>query len=227
MRLRSIIALTAITLLSLVPAIAQERFLQPVDEGPQDASFKAFRDKALKATAAKDAAYIRSIIAKDISVDFGGGGGTADFLKAWKNLSKTSSFWSEFQFVLSHGGEFQKMKNRGPKSFWAPYIFTSFPEDLDAFEFAAIAGDNVRLRKTPDAKGLIIAHLSYNIVKPDYLGSPEPADPKQDPEWIKVETVGGMKGYVSSEFVRSPIGYRACFTKIGNNWKLTAFVAGD
>jgi hypothetical protein len=39
--------------------------------------------------------------------------------------------------------------------------------------------------------------------------------------------LGGKKGFVKAEFVRSPIDYRAIFEKKGRNWKLTAFVAGD
>ena len=45
--------------------------------------------------------------------------------------------------------------------------------------------------------------------------------------WYKIETLGGKKGFVSAEFVRSPIDYRACFEKKNGKWKMTAFVAGD
>ena len=202
-------------------APAQERFLKPVDEGPDDPTFVAFRLRALRTSAEKDAAFIKSILDKDIRVDFGGGSGVEDFLKSWNGLSAASAFWAEFEFALKHGGEFAKMKNRGPKQFWAPYIYASFPDDLDGTVYAAITGENVGLRAKPDAASKVLGQLSFNIVKTiDNNGT-------SDTKWVEVETLGGKRGWVSTEYVRSPIGYRACFAKVDGEWKLTIFVAGD
>lgn len=202
-------------------ASSQERFLQPVDDGPDDASFVAFRVRALRAAAEKDAVFIKSILDKDIRVDFGGGSGVKDFLKSWDGLSAASDFWAEFEYALKHGGEFAKMKNRGPKQFWAPYIYASFPDDLDGTVYAAVTGENVRLRAKPDASSKVLGQLSFNIVKTIYN------DGTSNAKWVEIETLGGKRGWVSTDYVRSPIGYRACFAKIGGEWKLTIFVAGD
>ena len=66
-----------------------------------------------------------------------------------------------------------------------------------------------------------------NIVKVDYENSV--SDGKQEPtySWLKVETLGGKKGFVGAEFVRSPIDYRAIFVKEKGKWKMSTFVAGD
>lgn len=205
----------------VISVSAQERFLKPLDEGPDDASFVAFRAHALRAVAQKDAAFIKSIVDKDIRVDFGGGFGMKDFLKHWNGLSAKSDFWPQFEFALKNGGEYAKMKNRGPKQFWAPYIYASFPEDLDGTVYSAVTGENVRLREKPNASAKIIGQLSYNIVKTFFDES------IPDPKWVEVETLGGKRGWVSADLVRSPIGYRACFEKIDGEWKLTVFVAGD
>jgi hypothetical protein len=45
--------------------------------------------------------------------------------------------------------------------------------------------------------------------------------------WLMVETLGGKKGYVKAEFVRSPVSYRAGFNKVNGKWKLRLFLAGD
>ncbi|MBX7055212.1 MAG: SH3 domain-containing protein [Pyrinomonadaceae bacterium] len=205
----------------VISASAQERYLKPVDEGPDDASFVAFRARALRAVEQKDAAFIKSIVDKDIRVDFGGGFGIKDFLKHWSGLSPKSEFWPQFEFTLKNGGEYAKMKNRGPKQFWAPYIYASFPEDLDGTVYSAVTGENVRLRAKPNASSAVIGQLSYNIVKTFFDES------NPDPQWIEIETLAGKRGWVSAQYVRSPIGYRACFEKIGGKWTLTIFVAGD
>ena len=57
----------------------------------------------------------------------------------------------------------------------------------------------------------------------------EVSNDKKDGEylWLKVETLGGKKGFVNAKFVRSPIDYRAIFEKKSRSWKMTAFVSGD
>jgi hypothetical protein len=213
-------ALAVLTLILIAAASAQERFLKPVDEGPNDASFVAFRARVIKAVAAKDAGFIKSILYKDVHVDFGGGQGVADFLKTWKNLRPSSEFWKEFGWALAHGGSFSKGEGPGLKQFWAPYTFSSWPEDLDSFEYAAITGDRVRLRTRPDSASGIASYLDYNIVKPKYDNTPAA-------KWVEVTTLGGQRGFVAAEFVRSPIAYRAGFSKINGKWRLASFVAGD
>ncbi len=90
-----------------------------------------------------------------------------------------------------------------------------------------IFGNNVNLRAKPDLSGEVVSQLSYNVVKVDYENSIGKNGEEQTYSWLKVETLGGKKGFVSAEFVRSPIDYRAIFTKEKGKWKMTAFVAGD
>ena len=77
----------------------------------------------------------------------------------------------------------------------------------------------------------MIDRLSYNIVKID-----EPSAIKRktgtgesdwEYEWHKVVTLGGKKGWVKAEFVRSPIDYRAGFEKKRGVWTMVFFLAGD
>lgn len=222
MKLQSLLVVGLI-LLTVSIAISQERFLMPVDEGTSDATFSVFREKLVTATKAKDAKYIQSVLDPKIVTDFGGGRGIETFLKYWKRLTPQSDFWSEFLSVISNGGTFNT--DSKSKQFWAPYAFSSFPDDLDGFEHAAVIGTNVRLRSAPQAESDIVADLSYNLVKVEF------EDPASSGGkilgWTKIETLGGKKGYVKAEYVRSPTDYRASFKKKGGFWKMTAFVAGD
>ncbi len=204
---------------------AQERYVKPVDEAAKDASFLAFRTKLIEAAKKRDAKYVLSIVDRKIELSFGGLYGIEDFKKTWKINDPKSEFWKEFLTVMTHGGAFAK--ETASKMFFAPYTFNTFPEDLDAFEYSAIFGNNVNLREKPDLKAKIIAQLSYNVVKVDYENSVKKKGAEAEYSWLKIETLGGMKGFVNAEFVRSPIAYRAGFEKKNGKWKMTVFIAGD
>ncbi len=221
----------AILMITLAAAVSgQERFVRPVDEGPTDASFAAFRKKVISAAERKDVRYILGILDPGIKSSFGGhDGGVGDFKSFWKINDKSSRFWHEFLLVVRNGGKFDR--NGRNSTFTAPYLFSTMPDDLDQFEYHAIIGNNVNLREKPDDEARVVDRLSYNIVKID-----EPAAIKHTTgsgewdwvyDWHKVETLGGKKGWVKADLVRSPIDYRAGFEKKRGVWKMTFFVAGD
>lgn len=204
---------------------AQERYVKPVDEAAKDASFLAFRTKLIAAAKRRDAKYILSILDKNITNSFGGDGGIEEFKKRWKIKSPTSEFWSEFLPVITNGGKFFKGDGVKNNFFTAPYSFQAFPDDLDAFTYSVIFGNNVNLRSKPKMNAPVIGKLSYNIVE-----ITESIADKKNAEkavWYEIKTLGGKRGFVKAEFVRSPIDYRAGFEKKNGKWKMTYFVAGD
>lgn len=204
-------------------SLAQERYVTPVDEAKKDASFFAFRTKLIEAARRHDAKYILSAVDRDIQNGFGGDNGIEEFKKQWKINAADSEFWDEFLPVINSGGNFVKDGNH--KLFFAPYIYSSFPGDLDAFSYSVITGNKVNLRSKADANAPVLASLSYNIV--EILGSVKDKKDKKKAAWYEVKTLGGKRGFVKAEFVRSPIDYRAGFEKKGGKWKMTAFIAGD
>ncbi len=208
-----------------INAFGQERFVVPIDEGKKDASFNTFRAKLITALKKKDKKYLISILDPNIKVSFGGDDGITDFKNFWEIDKADSKLWNELLLALNNGGKFINEGNT--KTFCAPYSFWGFPDDLDSFEYNVIFGNNVRLRSKPDLSSDIITNLSYNIVKVDYENSVRDSKNNEVFAWAKIETLGGLKGFVSAEYVRSPIDYRACFEKTNGKWKMTAFVAGD
>lgn len=202
---------------------AQERFVKPVDEAKSDASFLAFRTKLIAAARKRDAKYVLSVVDRDIKNSFGGNDGIEEFKKAWKINDSKSEFWDEFLPVINNGGTFIKEGNS--KIFFAPYSFNSFPDDLDAFSYSVIFGNNVNLRSKADVNSPVVASLSYNIV--EILNSINSKENAEKFSWYEVKTLGGKTGFVSADFVRSPIDYRAGFEKVNGKWKMTVFIAGD
>ncbi len=215
----------AILLASTNVSAQKERQVFPIDEGKTDASFKSFREKLIEAVRKRDVKYVVGILNSAILNSFGGDGGIEEFKEMWKIGSSTSELWDELLIVLTNGGSF--FKEEANNIFCAPYSFKHFPEDLDAFEYQIIFDNNVNLRARPDLKTKTIAHLSHNVVKVDYENSVADKNKEGEYLWLKVETLGGRKGFVSAKFVRSPIDYRTCFEKKNGNWKMTTFVAGD
>ena len=203
--------------------VGQERFLRPVDEAAEDASFLAFRNKLLAAVEKKDSRYILSVVDPKIKNGFGDRNGIAWFRRDWKLDRHDSEFWPKFGWVIRNGGSFTGEGNKRTNSFAAPYIYSKWPEDLDAFEYFAVAGTDVNLRKEPGTDSEIVGKLSHNLVK---IESDVGNDGKV-PEWRKVTTVGGLTGYVHRDYVRSSVDYRAGFEKKRGRWVMTFFLAGD
>jgi Bacterial SH3 domain len=214
----------SLILILAAAVFSQERFVKPVDDAKLDPSFLAFRTKLIAAVDRKDSKYVLSIVDPNIQNGFGGEDGIVKFRRGWKLESPNSEFWTEFSKVIKNGGSFTGEGRNKMSHFGAPYVFSSWPEDIDIYEHAVIFGSDVNLRRSPEPNGEIVGRLSYNIVK--VADSETTADGKPS-EWLKVTTLGGQTGYVKSDFIRRSIGYRAGFEKKRGIWKMTYFLAGD
>jgi hypothetical protein len=214
MRRRRILFLWLVLSL-LEPTGAQARKLYPVDEAPRDPSFLSFRRQLMQASRKRDHRLVLSIVDPRIRNSFGNGGGVNEFKTLWNLERPGSKLWNELGTILSLGGGFRTFQ--GKRMFYAPYIFSHWPDDLDAFEYGAIVGRNVRVRSGPRATARVIDTLSYDIVRLSEAAG----------EWVQVVTPSGRRGYVLGRLVRRSIDYRACFEKKGGRWRMTILVAGD
>lgn len=199
------------------PDAGSPRRLEPVDEAAKDPSFLEFRERLLQAIDRRDAKYVVGIVDPRILNSFGDNNGVAAFRRIWKPERADSKLWTELREVVTRGGAFRD------GAFWAPYVYSSFPDDLDSFEYVAVLGDAVVLRSRPDTSGTTVATLAYDLVKVDYTGL---ADPENAP-WYKVATTDGREGYLPAGSFRSPVDYRASFAKKRGVWRMTVLVAGD
>ena len=219
-------AIAAFLLLAVSASPGSQGRLFPVDEAKKDASFYAFRERLLRAVRGRDERFILSILDPNIELSFGGHRGIKDFKEMWLTKNSREDLWAELNAVLSLGGAF--VTSGGGKRFCAPYTFTNFPDDVDAFEYAAIIGNNVRVRARPSLSAPIISTLSYDIVRADFYYDPnDPREEKDTPGWVKITTPGGKQGYVAAKFIRNAVDYRACFRKVKGSWRMTAFIGGD
>lgn len=197
---------------------AQVAKLYPVDEAAKDPSFFVFRARLFRAIQQRDSAYLISIVDPNIANNFGGDDGLAHFKRIWRPERPTSQVWKELMNTLALGGKFDENK-----SFAAPYLFNGFPERFDAFEYSAIIDEGVRVRREPNTRAQVIRTLSFDVVK---LATGTTVNANQR-EWVPIELADGQKGWVASEYIRSPIDLRAIFEKKNGKWVMTAFIAGD
>ena len=193
--------------------------LLPIDQAVQRPDFFSFRARLQTAIARRDHEALLAIVDPVIKNSFGGDDGIDEFRNGWRPEAADSTLWSELGEVLALGGTFDLQRTR----FTAPYVFSRWPGDYDAFEHVAVISAEVRVRSAPRADAPPITALSFAIVPT------APSDLHVGPEvFTAIRLEGDNKvGYIASAFVRSPIDYRAIFELKAEGWRLVSFLSGD
>ena len=184
-----------------------------VDEATSDPTLVAYRNELLAAVRSRDLEALMKLVDPKIRTSFGGGGGAEDF----RRMFDDPKMWADLEQILTLGGTF--LDAGDGKAFWAPYVYSTWPEASDAFTSSAVIADDVPLLDQPNGKP--IATLSRNIVERVEAPGSLPG------EWTQVKTTDGRTGYVASKSLRSPVAYRAGFNKEAERWRMTGLVAGD
>jgi hypothetical protein len=202
--------------------------LLPVDEAARHPDFFSFRAGLLAAVARRDAARLLAVVHPMIKNSFGGNDGVDEFRTMWgldgngpaspgdrPGPDGTDGIWAELGTVLALGGSFS-----GDDTFTAPYTFSGWPNDVDGFEHVVLVAANVRVRAAPGVAAPALRSASFEILRL--------ARSKDSTEgWIAVDLGSGRTGYVVAALARSPIDYRAIFSRAAGRWQLVTFVAGD
>ena len=223
MAMKTLVALALCVALVAV-SFAQERYVKPIDEAGEDPSFVAFRKQLIDAVERKDRKFILSILDPNIRASFGGHDGESGFIELWDFNSEETRFWKEFGVVIRNGGNWYRENGKRVR-FLAPYWYDAFPQDVDAFEHMVVFGERVNLRDKPSLNSKVITQLSYNVVKVEESTLDGEDGVKGD--WYRVKTLGGKAGWISGDYIRSPIDHRAGFEKKNGQWKMVFLVSGD
>lgn len=188
--------------------------LFPVDEAARNPGFLAFRARLQEIVAKHDVKALLEVLDPDIRASFGSDHGVSAFVELWNLKDPGTELWKEMGAVLALGGTFEDAS-----TFTAPYVFSRWPYGVDAFDFVAVTGSNVRIRSAPRADASVVGTVSYDILELD-LGPPDTEG------WTAIK-FDGRTAYISKQFVRSPIDYRARFTFSDGRWRIVFFLAGD
>src|SRR5947207_3075649 len=110
---RALCALVGATLLS--SGGVEARKLYPVDEGPRDSSFLAFRNRLIAAVQRHDLRFIHRILDPQATASFGG----MTFEQMYEGKHPQADLWKELSAALSLGGQFVSKDQ-----FCAPYVYS-------------------------------------------------------------------------------------------------------
>ena len=200
--------------------------LLPIDEA--DSSFTEFRRELLVRLQQRDTAYLYSILAPEIKNSFGGDDRIEGFRSIWKmDRPDSSAIWSTLSRALTLGGKLDRDQSNNLTTFRAPYVYATWPNDIDAFQHVAVTDVNAPVYERPDATAPVVAIVSHSILPfeewqgIDHDGIPGPG------AFARVKLPSGKSVWISASQVYSPVGWRAFFEKRGNRWVMTIFVAGD
>jgi len=223
--MRSIISIIAFLIFSTI-GISQNQKLIPVNECDKDSSLYSFVIKLKKAISLKDKQFVLSVLDNHITNSFGGDGGIEEFKERWKLDNNNSELWIILDKIVNLGGAFNKSKNTRDQ-FVFPYVFNLELENCDDYYYVMVViKDKLAVKEQPYIDAKEISELSYDVVWTEFDNAFKPK--YSSPGWTYIETLDNkIKGYVESDYLYSPIGYRMFLSKIDNNWKITCLVAGD
>ncbi|MCX2739647.1 hypothetical protein [Pontibacter anaerobius] len=203
----------------------QAETLLPPDNPPSDTSLVAYLQEMEQVVQAQNPEGLRKLVSPDISTGFDGSGGWSDFARQWHPENEGAEVWLLLEHLLRLGGGYPV---EGRKDIFAlPYVYSNWPDSIDAFMHVAVVKTGAILREEPAANASAVCSLNQVILKVDY-GKSYPEDAPQK-EWWHVESADGeLQGYLHHPDVHSPVGYRAIFNKNKRGkWQMTALVAGD
>jgi hypothetical protein len=202
---------------AVIPCLAQNKKVLPVDDAVRDSTLLAFRHRLLSAAENQDTLFVYSIVDPDVFNGFGGDSGIETFKNYWRQYGLRENLIK----ALKLGGTLTEEGRR----FSIPYIWDQFPKEVDPFENAVIIGSNVNVRTLPALKSNRIMQLSYDIVRVSDWSLTHDADSGLD--WINIDLDDGRTGYVCDQYIRSPIAHRFFFEKREGKWILVTWAAGD
>jgi hypothetical protein len=209
-----------------LPAPAQERRLEPVDEASRDASWNGFKKRLLAAVQSRDKRVVLAIVDRNVRNQTTDGRGIAEFRRQWDLDAADSPFWRELSAALQLGGAYIKTE-KGPAEFCTPYVMARWPADVDPYTHGAIVTREAFVQTEPSTASPGLATLSYDIVPVlDWDIADRAPEVKQ--RWVKVQIGHGetREGYVPEEHIRSPMEHAACFVRGTNGWRMTGFAPG-
>jgi hypothetical protein len=220
MSMKAAAVLLLAALAAAVPAAAQERKLEPVDEAGKDASWNAFRKRLFEALEKRDRKFVMSIVSSGVRNGSDSPRGTAEFRKQWLVDADDSPLWGELRSALSLGSAWL-VREKKRRELCAPYVLARWPDDVDFTKNGVIIAREALAKSEPSSGSETLATLSYDIIAVEDWEIDD-RDKALKQKWVKIK-LKERDAYVPEEQIRSPIEHAACFIKTEFGWRLTVF----
>lgn len=202
-----------------------------IDEATNSTDFSQFRERLRQAVRDRDAEFIRAIATPDIKLTFG----LPITLNDLDIDNPNADVWLHMEKAIATGCASQHYGSPSEQPTWiCPHAFLAPDQspNMDAFSQVIIVGQDVNVRAQPNQNSPVVGTLSNEAVRYDTEATLDLSEQQRTAMstlsgWYPVITPSGDRGFVSSRYAYSPIGYRAFFEKIDGDWKMSVFIAGD
>lgn len=177
-----------------------------------------------QALAARDFSLVAPMLSPDIKFDFGGGGGRQAFIEEWglDENPATSDFWLVLERLLAIGGYAQKDDTGRTVAVVYPCSFQPLPEDnwirrqypaVTPFDYLVVVSEDAEFTDS-DGQPLRNLQQGETVIHADTVTG-------------AIMTHDGLRGYASSNDLRSAVDYRMFLQQQGGYWTITLFITGD
>jgi hypothetical protein len=193
-----------------LPAIA----LPPRDDCTGLPGWNAFAAQLSSAVKSRDAAALAALSSPDVTLDYGGGHGPAELQKRLASPGG-QAVWTDLSRILPLGCAVQG------GLVVLPWFFWNVPEDVDPGMTMLVTGQGVPLRAKPSDTAEEVDKLDWSLVT---LG------PNFNPAARYTAVITGKpqrKGWIETTRLRSLLARRVIAERKGDQWRISAIVAGD
>ncbi len=207
------------------------------DEIAPGSEFDRFRARLRLAVRDRDADFLRQVADEHINLSFGAG------MTLEKRLAEpNAALWQELERAI--GGDCAPDGQAPNGDYWAcptSFVTDAYHPDIDPYMTVYVDGTDVAVRQLPSSDSPVLTRVSNSILQSATLPWNASLSEAEDAElnawyqasetaqgWKFVSLPDGRKGFVSSRYAYSSLGYRAIFQQDeAGGWEMTAFVAGD
>ncbi|KPF53187.1 hypothetical protein IP65_14415 [Novosphingobium sp. AAP1] len=206
------VPLTPADTASALPAIA----LPPRDDCAALPGWSAFATRLAAAVKARDAAALAALSSPDVTLDYGGGHGPAQLQKRLA-APAGAAIWADLARILPLGcavqGDLVVM----------PWFFWNVPDEVDPGMTMLVTGQGVPLRAKPSDTAPEVDKLDWSLVT-------IATSPSYNPAARYTAVITGKpqrKGWIETARLRSLLARRIIAERKGDDWHISALVAGD
>jgi hypothetical protein len=195
-----------------LPALA----LPPRDDCAALPGWSAFAAKLSAAVKARDAAALAALSSPDVTLDYGGGHGPAELQKRLA-APAGQAVWADLARILPLGCAVQ-----GDLAV-LPWFFWNVPDEVDPGMTMLVTGQGVPLRAKPSDTAAEVDKLDWSLVT-------IATTPAYNPAARYTAVITGKpqrKGWIETARLRSLLARRVIAERKGDDWRISALVAGD
>jgi hypothetical protein len=201
---------TAAASVSVLPNSAGQ--FAPRDTCRSDPTIARFLARVEQAQQSRDPAQLKALATDEVTASFGGEVGPDSL---GEEIAANPKIWDELGKVLKLGCQ------REGTSIRLPWFFSLDFGNADMTVIKLAAGPDVPLYLSGDRKSPVLRRLNWQLVTTTDSVS-------RDSNLQRVRVVGTREsGWVQVARLRSQIDYRLVAVREDDEWKISAFVAGD